>query len=206
LASNGTKSCINPLLGLNIAVAETETLLEGENPATTFRQDARHWIAVYRQMITFKHDLLGRIRSQVGALPRAGAQDVIDNDVRILEVQLRRYERRIEFWYARQWELEGLSIEESSRTIAYRDRSVQLTRREYQLFVRLADHSPGYTTASQLLLEAWHDPGLPQETVRTYIARLRRKLAMLGAPVQVVNRSKRGYSLAFDDRPAEVAL
>jgi DNA-binding response OmpR family regulator len=184
-------------------VSQTDKLLEGENPATTYNQDARHWIAVYRQMIAFKDQLLGRMRSRVDALPPAARQDVIDNDVRVLELQLNRYQRRIDFWYARQWELEGLFIDESTRTIEYRERSIHLTKREYQLFARLAERSPGYTSAEQLLSEAWHDAELPQETVRTYIVRLRRKLAGLGAPVQVANVSRRGYSLVFDERSRE---
>ena len=182
---------------------QTDKLLEGENPATTYNQDARHWIAVYRQMIAFKDQLLGRMRSRVDALPPAARQDVIDNDVRVLELQLNRYQRRIDFWYARQWELEGLFIDESTRTIEYREQSIHLTKREYQLFARLAERSPGYTSAEQLLSEAWHDAELPQETVRTYIVRLRRKLAGLGAPVQVANVSRRGYSLVFDERSRE---
>ena len=176
---------------------QTDKLLEGENPATTYNQDARHWIAVYRQMIAFKDQLLGRMRAQVGALPPAARQDVIDNDVRVLELQLNRYQRRIDFWYARQWELEGLSIDAARRTIEYREQSIHLTKREYQLFAGLAERSPGYTSAQQLLSEAWHDSGLPQETVRTYI--VRRKLAGLGAPVQIANLSRRGYSLVFDE-------
>jgi DNA-binding response OmpR family regulator len=184
-------------------VSQTDKLLEGENPATTYNQDARHWIAVYRHMIAFKDQLLGRMRSRVDALPPAARQDVIDNDVRVLELQLNRYQRRIDFWYARQWELEGLFIDESTRTIEYREQSIHLTKREYQLFARLAERSPGYTSAEQLLSEAWHDAELPQETVRTYIVRLRRKLAGLGAPVQVANVSRRGYSLVFDERSRE---
>jgi DNA-binding response OmpR family regulator len=184
-------------------VAQIERLLEGENPSTMYKQDARHWIAVYRQMISFKDELLARIRSQVSTLPPVGRQDVIDHDISILEVQLGRYQRRIEFWYARQWELEGLSIDKATRTIGYREGSIHLTRREYQLFALLAERSPGYTSAELLLSEAWHDSGLPQETVRTYIVRLRRKLVELGAPVHVANRSRSGYSLVFDDRPQD---
>jgi DNA-binding response OmpR family regulator len=180
-------------------VVQSDRLLEGENPTTMFKQDARHWIAVYRQMISFKDGLLGRIQTHVKALPPAGRRDVMENDVGILVMQLGRYQRRLEFWYTRQWELEGLSIDESTRTVAYREQSIHLTRREYQLFVRLADRSPGYTTAAQLLAEAWHDSGLPEETIRTYIVRLRRKLLELGAPAQIVNRARRGYSLVFDD-------
>lgn len=201
-----TKVCINRAVGLNIDVAQPDRLLEGENPTTMFRQDARHWIAVYRQMISFKDDLLRRIRAQAGSLPPGGREDVMENEIALIERQLMRYQRRIEFWFARQWELEGLSIEESARTIGYRERSIHLTRREFQLFVRLADGSPAYTSATQLLAEAWHDARLPEETVRTYIVRLRRKLAELGAPAQITNRPRRGYSLVFADRPENGAF
>ncbi|MHB8587392.1 MAG: helix-turn-helix domain-containing protein [Candidatus Dormibacteraceae bacterium] len=71
--------------------------------------------------------------------------------------------------------------------------------------LRAGDRSPGYTSAEQLLSGARRDPGLPQETVRTYIVRLRRKLAERSAPVQIANRSRRGCSLVFDDRPSESA-
>ena len=180
-------------------MVQSDRLLEGENPTTMFKQDARHWIAVYRQMISFKDGLLSRMQTHVKTLPPAGRRDVMENDVGVLVMQLSRYQRRLEFWYSRQWELEGLSIDESTRTIAYREQSIHLTRREYQLFVRLADRSPRYTSAAQLLTEAWHDSGLPEETIRTYIVRLRRKLTGLGAPAQIVNRARRGYSLVFDD-------
>ena len=180
-------------------MAQPDRLLEGEDPATTFKQDARHWIAVYSQMISFKDGLLKRMRVQADTLPAAGRRDVMENDVAIIERQLMRYRRRIEFWFDRQWELEGLSIDEDDRTIAYRERSIHLTRREYQLFSKLADGSPAFTSASKLLAEAWHDPRLPEETVRTYIVRLRRKLAALGAPAQITNRPRRGYSLVLED-------
>jgi hypothetical protein len=196
-----TKICINRVVGLNGRVAQTDRLLEGEDPATTFTQDARHWIAVYRQMIAFKDELLGRMRASARTLPPAGRQDVIENDVAVIEQQLRRYQRRIEFWFARQWELEGLSIDERTRTVAYRERSIHLTKREYQLFSELAGRSPAYTSAARLLEEAWHDSRLPEETVRTYIVRLRRKLAELGAPAEIANRPRYGYSLVFDGRP-----
>lgn len=102
-----TKVCINRAVGLSIDMAQPDRVLEGENPATMFKQDARHWIAVYRQMISFKDELLGRIRAQSGSLPPAGRKEVMENEIALIERQLLRYQRRIEFWFARQWELEG---------------------------------------------------------------------------------------------------
>lgn len=184
-------------------MAQVDRLLEGEDPASIYKQDARHWIAVYRQMISFKDELLRRMRAQADTLPPAGRRDVMENDVSVIEIQLTRYQRRIEFWFNRQWELEGLSIDDQERTIAYRERSIHLTKREYQLFSKLADGSPAFTTATTLLAEAWHDTRLPEETVRTYIVRLRRKLASLGAPAQIANRPRRGYSLVFEEHASQ---
>jgi DNA-binding winged helix-turn-helix (wHTH) protein len=176
-----------------------DRLLEGEDPDTGFAQDARRWIAIYRQLIAFKIAVLARVQAQVRGLPAEERAGAVSKDVPLIEQQLARYRRRLEFWYERQWELEGLVIDEDSRTITHRERSAMLTKREYQLFITLVNRTSGHMTASELLVEAWHDAGLPEETLRTYIVRLRGKLAELGVPVRIDNRPRRGYALAFDD-------
>jgi DNA-binding response OmpR family regulator len=185
---------------LNAAPSRSDRLLEGENPGSVFPRDARHWIAVYREMITFKDDLLARLEAQLSKLPAAARTDVKENDIDLIQHQLERYQRRIEFWYARQWQLEGLEIDHEARTIVFRDKAVSLTKREMQVLVLLVDRSPEYTTAAQLLVQAWHDARLPQETLRTYIVRLRSKLSELGVAAEIVNRPRRGYALIFKDR------
>lgn len=166
-----------------------------------FPRDARHWIGVYREMIVFKKDLLARMNAQLQGLPVAARQDVVDNDVALLEDQLERYNRRLEFWYAKQWDLEGLQIDDEARTITFRERSVTFTKREFQLLTFLATHSPKFVTAAQLLVQAWHDGQLPEETLRTYIGRVRAKLDTLGIAAQIVNQPRRGYALIFKDPP-----
>jgi DNA-binding winged helix-turn-helix (wHTH) protein len=179
-----------------------DRLLEGEDPRSLVAHDARHWIAVYREMISFKDDLLARISSRLDGLPRSALQDVLDNDVGLIQEQLERYQRRIEYWFARQWELEGLEIDYADRTIKYRDSSINLTKRELQLLVLLVSRSPMFTTTGQLLVQAWHDSRLPEESMRTYIGRVRAKLVELGVGAQIVNRPHKGYALMFDE-PAE---
>ena len=179
-------------------------MLEGEDPSTLFARDVRHWIAIYREMIEFNEDLLGRVREQLERLPKAGRQDVIDNDISLVANQLERYRRRLDFWYARQWELEGLQIDHEERTVSYRDRAMSLTKREFQLFVLLVSRSPNFISPSRLLVEAWHDGNLPEETLRTYIARLRSKLASLGAIAVITNRPRRGYAIVFGEASSQV--
>jgi DNA-binding response OmpR family regulator len=176
-----------------------DRLLEGEDPRSLIAHDARHWIAVYREMISFKDDLLGRIRSQLRGLPVSAQQDVLDNDIGLIQEQLDRYQRRIEYWFGRQWELEGLEIAHDARTIKYRDRTINLTKREIQLLVFLVSSSPAFFTANQLLVQAWHDSRLPEESMRTYIGKVRSKLADLGVGARIVNRPHKGYALVFDE-------
>src|SRR5438876_8790005 len=114
-----------------------DRLLEGERPRTVFPQDARHWIAVYREMIEFKDELLTRMRTQLMHLPAAARQDVVDNDIAMLEDQLRRYHRRLEFWYARQWQLEGFHIDDVARTVTSHVWTVVTSRRGIQLLTRI---------------------------------------------------------------------
>ena len=176
-----------------------DRLLEGENPNSVFPGDARHWIAVYREMIGFKDELLERLHTDLARLPKAARSDVVENDIGLIESQLQRYQRRLQFWYARQWDMEGLQVDPESRMVTYRDQSVRLTRREYQLLVLLVSRSPEYVTARQLLVQAWHDAQLPEETLRTYIVRLRSKVAQLGLKATIVNRPRRGYAILFED-------
>lgn len=176
-----------------------DRLLEGEDPDTLYARDVRHWIAVYREMIGFKEDLLRRVEDQLERLPRAARDDVMENDIGLLAEQLERYRRRLEFWYGRQWQLEGLEIDYDQRTVTYRDRAINLTKRELQLFVLLVSRSPNFVAPNRLLVEAWHDGQLPEETLRTYVARLRAKLASLGATAHIKNRPRQGYAIVFSE-------
>ena len=88
-------------------------------------------------------------------------------------------------------------IDARTRTVSYRDNSVTLTKREFQILAMLMSRPEKYFSAQQLLVEAWHDDRLPEESLRTYISRVRRKLGELEAGAQVVNKSRKGYALIF---------
>lgn len=187
---------------LNSRSAKSDRLLEGEDPDTRFASDVRHWIVVYREMVGFNEDVLGRLQDQLKTLPKTARKDMVDGDVSVIARQLDRYRRRLEFWYERQWQLEGFEIDHDERTVAYRDRMIALTRREFQLFMMLVSRSPNYISPNRLLVEAWLDGHLPEETLRTYIARLRAKLASLGAAAAIKNRPRRGYAIVFSEAQA----
>jgi DNA-binding winged helix-turn-helix (wHTH) protein len=178
------------------AAAKRDRLLEGEDPDSLRPQDTRHWISVYREMIAFKEDLLARVGSDLKSVSAAAKVD-LDDDVKLIDSQLRRYRRRLTYWVERQLELEEITIDAKTRTVTYRDNSITLTRREFQILAMLIGRPEKYFTAEQLLVEAWHDDQLPEESLRTYISRVRKKLVELNAGAQVVNKSRKGYAFIF---------
>ena len=72
-----------------------------------------------------------------------------------------------------------------------------LTKREFQFLQFLLDHPHRFFTTSQILGQAWADSALFPEEVRNYARRLRKILAELEIPADLVNKPGRGYSLVF---------
>lgn len=182
------------------ALAKRDRLLEGEDPESMRPQDTRHWISVYREMIAFKDDLLKRVVGDLEHVSSAAKSDLAD-DVTLIQSQLDRYKRRMDFWVERQMELEDLTVDAKARTVSFRDHSITLTRREFQVLSVLMSRPDKYFSAEQLLVEAWHDGTLPEESMRTYISRVRKKLKVLGNGAEVVNKSRKGYALTFEPHP-----
>jgi hypothetical protein len=81
--------------GRGEVMTEMERLLEGEDPGTTHADDARHWISIYAELLTFKDDAMEREPSR--------------EDVQLIEGQQRRYRHRLQFWHDRERLLQGLS-------------------------------------------------------------------------------------------------
>jgi DNA-binding response OmpR family regulator len=174
--------------------------LEGEDLGTTHWKDARHWIGVYADLIRFKVGLLERVRRELPKLQPI-AQQAAATDLGIIEGQMRGYQTRLDLWYQRLWDLQGLQLDPEGQLIRHRGREAHLTKREFQLLQFLLDHPHRFFTVNQLLARAWADPALFPEEVRNYVRRIRKILADLEIPCELVNRPSRGYSLVF--RPDE---
>jgi DNA-binding winged helix-turn-helix (wHTH) protein len=172
--------------------------LQGENLKTTHWEDARHWMSIYADLLEFKRGILDRVRRDVAKLtPPAQAAAVAD--LEIIDSQMKGYEMRLDLWYRRVWELQGLWLDPAGRVISHKGQELSLTKREFQLLQFLLDHPHRYFTTSQILGQAWADPALFPEEVRNYIRRLRKVLADLGVPAELVNKPGRGYSLVLRD-------
>ena len=174
----------------------TSRPLEGENIGTNRWEDARHWMSIYADLLEFKRGILGRVRRDMTTLSPT-AQKAAATDLEIIETQMGGYQERLDLWYRRLWELQGLWLDPAGRMVRHKGHEVALTKREFQLLQFLLDHPHRFFTTSQILGQAWADPALFPEEVRNYVRRLRKILADLAIPVDLVNKPGRGYSLVF---------
>lgn len=171
--------------------------MAGENLATPRWEDARHWISIYADLLEFKRGLLGRVERDIAKL-KPDARELAVTDLALIETQMHGYQQRLDLWYQRVWELQGLWIDPEGR-VRHKGREASLTHRETALLGFLLAHPHRFFSAEQILSGAWADSALSPEEVRNYVKRLRRILADLEVPVDLANRPRRGYSLVFRD-------
>ncbi|HEV3231642.1 MAG TPA: winged helix-turn-helix domain-containing protein [Candidatus Dormibacteraeota bacterium] len=176
-------------------------LLEGEDVDTTHPEDARHWIHIYTELLSFTDQILGRARRDSARMSPESREKIVV-DIEGLRRQRQRYSDHLDFWYDRQWRIGGFSLDANTRTIHNRGRQATLTPREFQLVSYLAAHPGDFTSSTTLIAEAWHKRRLSSEQVRGYIRQLRAKLAELELPYEIVNQPGRGYALVAMDREA----
>ena len=170
--------------------------LEGEDITTKRWEDARHWTSIYSDLLEFKRGILGGMERDLTGL-HPTAQKAAAVDLQIIETQMLGYQQRLDLWFARIWELQGLQLDAEDRMVRHRGRDVTLTKREFQLLHFLLEHPHRYFTTTQILSQAWADPALFPEEVRNYVGRVRKILRDLEIPVDLVNKPSRGYSLVF---------
>lgn len=172
-------------------------LIQGELPETRDLEDARQWLTIYRELVTFAERTLKRLRRVAGANVGADGAVARDADERWMEGHLRRLQSRLDFWERRLWELAGLDLDVRRRVLTYAGQRLTLTRREAELLSFLARRPGQFFPAAQLVSLAWAAPELSAEQVRTYVVRLRRHLATTGVPARLVSEPRRGYGLVF---------
>jgi DNA-binding response OmpR family regulator len=170
--------------------------LEGEDISTTHWEDARHWLGVYGDLLRFKGRLLERVQVELAKLAPA-ARTAAAVDLQIIEHQMDGYVGRLDLWYRRVWDLQGLWLDPDSRMLRHQGREARLTEREFQLLQFLLDHPHRYFTADQIMTRAWADSALFREEVRNYVLRVRRILLRLEIPCDLLNKPGHGYGLVF---------
>lgn len=171
-------------------------LLQGENPETQHAADARRWIAIYSQLLAFNEELLERLRRGVGG---DAGQRGLEVDDRIAELELTRLRDRFAFWQRRHRELAGVDVDETAGVLYGAEGAIPLTAREAQLLTFLLHRPDRYFAPSVLAAQAWHDPRLAAEQVRSYVVRLRRRLAEARVACRIDSRRGLGYMLTFEE-------
>lgn len=85
-----------------------DKLLPGEAAAVASgrRQDAKHWVDVYRELFDFKSALMHELNQQRGRVDPDG-QSEVRNDESIFQREAARLERRLRFWESVLTRLEG---------------------------------------------------------------------------------------------------
>jgi DNA-binding response OmpR family regulator len=157
-------------------------LIEGEELSSANPRVIRHWVVIYSELVSCQEHL---------------AETLADGGVEQLRPHLDRSRKRLNFWRSRLLEVEGLDVDPRRMTLRHGESSVRLTGRELQLLRFLLDHPNQRCTSDALLREAWRKPWLAREEVRTYISRVRAKLAAVGAPCEIRTEIGQGYALVW---------
>jgi hypothetical protein len=179
-----------------LSSVEPDLLLEVEDPATVFAEDARHWVNIYARLLEFKERVRERMTMAMSELPAQTCPEAHE-ELALLTDELARVQRRLAFWRQRHWELIGLDLCGEDHTVMYAGKRLYLTNREFQLLSFMAAHPNRYFSPTAMVGSAWHDSRLSPEQLRVYVSRLREKLASLDAPCRIDNRPGQGYGLVL---------
>jgi hypothetical protein len=77
-------------------------LLPGEDPATQYEDDARHWVVVYSELLKTKTKLLDSLLQEIERAGDPAVTDELDRDQAIMLSEIDRFNRRIQFWQQRE--------------------------------------------------------------------------------------------------------
>jgi DNA-binding response OmpR family regulator len=95
-------------------------------------------------------------------------------------------------------ELAGTTIDSESRSITRGDRSVSFSKRDWELLTFLLANPGQWFTAEDLVRLAWRSTRYSTEQLRSYVLRLRRKMAPLDLPFALTSQQGRGYRFDLD--------
>jgi DNA-binding response OmpR family regulator len=177
---------------------EQMLLVEREDPQATDLAEIRHYLRIYSELHAFKTMLLQRAHRDVERFSGDTRGVLQATDIAEFEAQLEHIHQRLVYWRDRFWDLHGVDLDRDALTMSHAGKSVLLTRREFELLKFLLDKPGEYFRPRQLLLGAWGDVRLSEEQLRTYLGRIRHRLAEVDLPVRVVSRRRLGYTMEVE--------
>jgi two-component system response regulator MprA len=128
----------------------------------------------------------------------AGGDDYLSKPFALAEllVRVEALARRAAPPPARSPMAEDLKLDPAAHAIVYRDGSAPLTPTEFRVLAALVARPGEVVRRATLVAAAWPDGAIVHDnTLDVYIARLRRKLRDLGAPVTIATARSVGYAL-----------
>ena len=156
--------------------------LPGEDLSTSVLPEVAGWISIYEEMASVLRSVISRANGSAEAAE--------------LQKELQQIESRLGAWRDRHSELAGVAIDRKDHSLTYAGKRLRLTRREADLLDFLLRHPRRPFTSKQLATLAWQNSRLSDAQVRTYIMRLRARLAEIGLEQVITVARNRGYGIA----------
>jgi hypothetical protein len=78
---------------------DRDRLMVGERPESPFREDALHWVRVYRDLVAFNCQIMDAVTERLQSV--ASSDGPGQPDLELLQAHLDRLRWRLEFWQAR---------------------------------------------------------------------------------------------------------
>lgn len=177
-----------------LAVAEGGLEVQGDDARSV---DVSRLAAIYEHMRDYKIGLRERARWRMDRQQRASAPR---RELAALDGEVEWLQQRASLWRRRELQSSGLFFDPVSGTMAYRGRSVGLSRLEVALLRVLLEQAGRPIHSTQLIRVAWEREVSTEAQLRNYIARLRSKMETLRVPASIVTLRGRGYRLATEMR------
>jgi two-component system KDP operon response regulator KdpE len=95
-------------------------------------------------------------------------------------------------------EIRGMVLDGETRKVRVGEEELMLTRQEWRLLYILASHPNRYLGAREILRLGWNAGDRGPHQLRTYVHRVREKLAPLPMPCRLISQHGSGYCLMFD--------
>lgn len=90
-----------------LKAGDPDRLLPGEDPESTYLDDARHWIEVYRELLAYKERLLAVADEMLDRPPEEPAgQEIAETDLVLMTAERARFADRLDYWSRRSDELQ----------------------------------------------------------------------------------------------------
>jgi hypothetical protein len=85
---------------------DPDRLSPGEDPTSSFSDDAQHWVEVYSELLAYKNRVLALTEEAVASMPGSAASaEVARTDRAVIKAERDRFHRRLSYWSGRLAEL-----------------------------------------------------------------------------------------------------